>query len=166
LRKLENYTEDKREKYENQKDKEKYLEDLDRKTSALVELIYHESPSLNQSVSAGQREQLKQMDKIKTAQDLIDHIKSIFKGIDTDTAEGAEALKNIDKHKTVILTTAHKSKGLEFERVNIIGDELFPEGSSYEEDQHDEEARQLHNLKYVAYTRATHNLNISKTPKK
>jgi DNA helicase-2/ATP-dependent DNA helicase PcrA len=158
---LERYIEAKNDKFENQKDKEKYLQDLNRKNEALVGLIDHLK---SQQMAQPKFENINKQKQIETVQDLCDHIQDLFKGLNPDNERDAQAIKNIDKTQTVMLTTAHKSKGLEFERVNIVGDELFPQTSDYSENLGEEE-QQKHNLKYVAYTRATHTLNISNTPK-
>lgn len=64
--------------------------------------------------------------------------------------------EKLKKEKPVILTTAHKSKGLEFARVNILRDDQFPHPRA----KHPEELNQESNTRYVAYTRAMHKLNI------
>jgi superfamily I DNA/RNA helicase len=184
---MENYVEEKRNKYENKKDKEKYLEELEKMYVAMNGLIDHlknddsgfspqPSPSYQKSmgVYGYQRRPQKRsryydhkiyenQQNIQTVEDLCNHIKNLFKGLDPrENQRDAEAYEKINKKKTVILTTAHKSKGLEFERVNIISDELFSQGT---EKGADEENQQEQNAKYVAYTRATHTLNISKSKK-
>jgi superfamily I DNA/RNA helicase len=188
---MENYLQDKVEKYENKKDKEKYLEELEKMHAAMIGLISHlesektggleaapSPPSERQSsmsVYGYQRPRTTRKSRyydhqiyenqqnIQTVEDLCNHIKNLFKGLDPrENKRDAEVYDKIDKKKTVILTTAHKSKGLEFERVNIISDELFPPETTKDAD---EEKQQEQNAKYVAYTRATHTLNISKSKK-
>ena len=51
----------------------------------------------------------------------------------------------------VVLSTAHKSKGLEADRVLILTPSNFPMITKYSKDW---EIQQEYNLKYVAYTRA------------
>ena len=144
-------------RYEDKKEKEKYLSELKKFHEALIGFITGASAvSINQ-IGSTQGPQ----SRMRTVQDLCDAIKSIFKGMDpAENEKDREAYKKIDKKKTVILTTAHKSKGLEFERVNIVANELFPIDSTPSEGDEQE-----HNAKYVAYTRATHTLNISDSPK-
>ena len=64
--------------------------------------------------------------------------------------------EKVEKEKPVVLTTAHKSKGLEFERVYILRDDQFPHPRA----KHPDEIRSENNAKYVAYTRAQHQLHI------
>jgi hypothetical protein len=142
----------KEDKYENKKDKEKYLDELNQLYSSISSLLEYVRQN-------GYKNPLTKSD-IHTVGDLCSYIAQIFKGLDPDASDkDASAYDRIDKKKNVILTTAHKSKGLEFERVNILDDEQFPAGDSYDPD--DEEEEQEHNAKYVAYTRATHALNIT-----
>lgn len=138
-------------KHEDKKEKEKYLSELEKFDKALIEFV---SDRMNKTDERGNP-------VINNTEDICNEIKKTFKGISPgDNEKDTEAYKKIDKKKTVILTTAHRSKGLEFERVNIISNELFPEGTDISVGDEQE-----HNAKYVAYTRATHTLNISETPK-
>jgi len=63
--------------------------------------------------------------------------------------------KKLEEEKPVILTTAHKSKGLEFDRVFILRNDQFPHPRA----KHPEELGQESNTKYVAFTRAKHQLH-------
>jgi superfamily I DNA/RNA helicase len=63
--------------------------------------------------------------------------------------------EKLKKEKPVILTTAHKSKGLEFARVYVLRDDQMPHPKA----KHPEELAQEGNTKYVAYTRAMHQLH-------
>jgi superfamily I DNA/RNA helicase len=82
--------------------------------------------------------------------DFYNYIKSRFSGSDP------EALKNKDPKSYITLTTAHSSKGLEFDRVIIADIDNFPIAHA----QSPEELEQEANLKYVAATRAKVQLNI------
>lgn len=62
----------------------------------------------------------------------------------------------VEKEHPVVLTTAHKSKGLEFDRVYILRDDQFPSKKATRK----EYIRQEANMKYVAYTRAKNALHI------
>lgn len=133
------------EKYDNKKQKESYLKEIEKLDEALMGFI--DSYKDNE---------------LKNVSDMCSTISQIFKGLEpSDKEQDAEKYKNIDKKKNIILTTAHRSKGFEWEKVNIISNELFP-GDTDDSDNPDD---QEHNAKYVAYTRATHKLNISETPK-
>ena len=146
-----NYIEQKNHKYEGEKDKEKYLEELSQTYEALISLLSHIQD--NEWKDQYSKE-------INNVEDLCEYVRNIFKGIEPqDTEKDAEKYANRKKKGAVILTTAHKSKGLEFERVNILENDKFPAGDTY--DPADEEAEQEHNAKYVAYTRGTHVLNVA-----
>lgn len=149
---MKSYVLSKEDKYENKKDKEKYLDELYEMYQAMASLLKY--------VKENEYKNPLTNSKMNTIKDLCDYIYQIFKGLDPQDKD-AETYKKIDKKKNVILTTAHKSKGLEFERVNIVDDDLFPPGGDY--DPEDEEAQQEHNAKYVAYTRAIHTLNITRS---
>lgn len=56
----------------------------------------------------------------------------------------------------VILSSGHRSKGLEFERVFVIRDDLMPHPNAKSE----EDLRQEANIQYVTYTRAMHEMYI------
>ena len=68
------------------------------------------------------------------------------------------AVKNF-KHADVVLTTAHKSKGLEFDNVVLCGD--FPPIHECHRDEIDIDEEEV-NLLYVASTRAKFNLVMNK----
>ncbi len=63
-----------------------------------------------------------------------------------------------EKEHPVVLTTSHKSKGLEFSRVFILRADQFPSPRA----KHPEELAQEDNTEYVAYTRAMDELHIVK----
>lgn len=77
---------------------------------------------------------------LDTSEELIDKIKKLFSN-------------KRDKASDIILTTAHKSKGLEFNNVFILCNSLFHKGNLSEW-----ERKQEKNLAYVAYTRTKNNL--------
>ena len=66
--------------------------------------------------------------------------------------------ERMEKEKPIILTTSHKSKGLEFERVYVLRDDQFPSPKA----KRPEDLEQEENAKYVAYTRAKDQLHIVK----
>ena len=82
----------------------------------------------------------------KTPKDFKTYIKGLF----TD-----------DENETIIqFMTAHRSKGLEFERVFIIGTEEFPHPKA----KSDQQQRQEQNIMYVAITRAINDLYFVDAP--
>lgn len=92
-----------------------------------------------------------------TVKGLLSYISDIFKGIEpTKEAEDAKKLED-DPLKHVVLSSAHKAKGLEFRRVVLIRSDLFPHPKSKTPSQQEQER----NLYYVARTRPTHSLYIT-----
>lgn len=83
-----------------------------------------------------------------------------FGGLDVE--ENEEDLKKykdkMAKENPVVLTTAHKSKGLEFERVYILRYDLFPHKKAKRE----EDLAQEENAKYVSLTRARDEIHVLK----
>lgn len=128
--------------------RESELKDMKATTEALSNVIEYlgasgfRDPQLNMRVddSAG----------------FVEYIKKKFAGVNMDNAEEAEALKKKDPLSYVTLTSAHRSKGLEFDRVFILEPNLFPHPKA----KTPEELSQEDNAKYVAYTRAMKGLHI------
>lgn len=87
-----------------------------------------------------------------TAKEKISVIEMLAVGLDSplEIIEKIKTIFNDDNKPSILLSTIHKSKGLEADRVFIIHPELMP--SKYAE--LDWEIEQEDNLKYVAYTRA------------
>jgi superfamily I DNA/RNA helicase len=74
-----------------------------------------------------------------------------------DNTEDLKAFKEkLAKEHPVVLTTSHKSKGLEFERVFVLRYDLFP----HKKATRPEDLKQEDNAKYVALTRAKDQLHI------
>lgn len=97
-------------------------------------------------------------------------MENICGGINVEdmTEEEKEKLdKKLEDKGVVVLTTAHRSKGFEFDRVFILNPGMFgakpkkrdPEIS---DEAHDSDNIQEDNMKYVAYTRAIDQLHLMK----
>jgi len=93
--------------------------------------------------------------RVNNAQDFIHYLKNKFSGINE---EDEDPLAGKDPLSFVTLTSAHKSKGLEFDRVFIIEPNLFPHPKAKSE----EDLAQEENAKYVAFTRAMKELHVLK----
>lgn len=93
----------------------------------------------------------KQEPTIKTVSDVINWIRKKFK--DHSISEDQVTKEDFE---TVILTTVHKSKGFEFDRVYLLDPSNFPHPKSRLE----ADLAQENNAKYVAYTRAKEELHI------
>lgn len=91
--------------------------------------------------------------RVNNAQDFIDYLKDKFSGIDE---ENSDPMEGKDPLSFVTLTSAHKSKGLEFDRVFILEPNLFPHPKAKSE----EDLAQEQNAKYVAFTRAMKQLHV------
>ena len=78
--------------------------------------------------------------------------------IEENEKDYAEYKKRMEKEKPIVLITAHRSKGLEFERVFILRYDHFPHPTAKREKDKAQEA----NAKYVAITRAKEELHIIK----
>lgn len=84
-------------------------------------------------------------------------LRSKFGGIDLeDSRSRSEFKKNVENHNPVILTTVHKSKGLQFQRVFILRDDLWPHPRSTRE----ADLEQEKNNRYIGRTRAEDELHI------
>ena len=92
-------------------------------------------------------------DMIQAAEKLIEGCNSI-----AEVKKKVDALFSDDGKEGIILSTAHKSKGLEAENVHIILPETMPLKSVFLQWEKTQEA----NLHYVAITRAKKTLNYIK----
>lgn len=81
-------------------------------------------------------------------------LKSRLTGIDTDNENDYKKLKS--SKPSVILTTSHKSKGLEFDRVFILRNDRFPHPRATLED----DLEQEENSKFVAYSRPKDEIHV------
>jgi DNA helicase-2/ATP-dependent DNA helicase PcrA len=94
--------------------------------------------------------------RVDNTEDLIDYLRRRFSGVNVDTVQGASQHARKDPRSSVTLTTAHRSKGLEFDRVFVLEPDLFPHPRAKSE----EELGQERNAWYVALTRAIRELHV------
>jgi len=92
--------------------------------------------------------------------DFLLYLKSKIGGVNVDNGEAAAEMSarlndENAKKKKVQLTTAHRSKGFEYDAVGVLGDKKFTPNKKGIPDW---EKRQLKNAQYVAYTRAKNEL--------
>jgi hypothetical protein len=102
---------------------------------------------------------------IKTSNDFITFIMNKFKGLNFESESDSEIervkkFQERDPREYVALCSAHRSKGLEFERVYVLGHDQFPSKRARTE----KEIAQEHNAWYVALTRAKDELHIPDPP--
>lgn len=93
--------------------------------------------------------------RVNTAQDFIHYLKNKFSGINE---EEEDPMAGKDPLRFITLTSAHKSKGLEYDRVLILEPNLFPHPKA----KTPEDLAQEENAKYVAFTRAMKELHVLK----
>lgn len=79
-------------------------------------------------------------------------------GNESDVLAYQNTVEKDKKKAPVVLTTAHKSKGLEFSRVFVLRNDLFPHPRATRQEDLEQEA----NGKYVTYTRAMDQLHVVK----
>lgn len=95
---------------------------------------------------------------VANLRDKIEAIRSVASGFSCKTPEDVmaaiESIFTDENTSGIVLSTMHKSKGLEANRVHIIERHLLP--AAYARRPH--ELEQEHNLDYVARTRAKHGL--------
>ena len=137
----------------------KLVESTERKTEAFVvdnifKRIYNEKSKLILSVARKQQltiEDAKETSIVKSLEDKILCLETLSEGLETGY-ELVEKLKQIfsDESNGICLSSIHKSKGLEADRVFIINRDLMP--SKYAKQ--DWQIEQERNLEYVAITRA------------
>jgi len=137
----------------------KLVESTERKTEPFVvenifKRIYNEKQKLILSVSRKEKltiEEAKESSIVKSLEDKILCLETLSGGLDTGV-ELIQKLKDIFSDETdgICLSSIHKSKGLEADRVFIINKELMP--SKYAKQ--DWQIQQESNLEYVAITRA------------
>lgn len=112
---------------------------------------------------------------VETINDFLDYLKDKLRGLDLGTDGGGgnekdmaifdQRQKNPRRH--VVLSTVHKSKGLEFDRVFILQNEKLPQHSESQRRKGTpmtQQEAQEENLKYVAYTRAKNQLHLINDP--
>jgi superfamily I DNA/RNA helicase len=104
---------------------------------------------------------------IKTIEDFVWYLRKQFGGVETENADAMTKFMDRKKRngkKFVTLTTAHRSKGMEWDRVFIAGADKFawPDqpGVPGEEEMDTEEQQQEWNALYVALTRAKRGLHV------
>lgn len=129
--------------------KKGYLQELGDTTKALIASIENFSPIQNDRYNEYES---------KTVGQFKEWLKKNLNGYNVDENERDLATFNqkVEKENPVILTTSHRSKGLEFERVFILRDDLFPHPRAKRPEDLEQEA----NSQYVAYTRAMDELHV------
>lgn len=146
---LQEFQEKELDRYSGLSTKKEHLSDLKDTTAAIANSL----------------ETFQQTPHAKTIKTFEEWLKSKIEGNSFDWEQSGEGKaeselkkfqEKVKKEKPVILTTSHKSKGLEFSRVYILRDDQFPHPKA----KHPEEQNQEKNTQYVAYTRAMHQLHI------
>lgn len=142
------YVDDEKEKHSGQSTKKAYLQELKEVCDAILATLSQfesERGGGNQYISIGE---YKKWISIKLG----------GFNIEESEADYNAYKEKMKKEKPVVLTTAHRSKGLEFERVYLLRYDLFPHKKAKRE----EDLEQEENARYVAITRAQDELHIIK----
>jgi Superfamily I DNA and RNA helicases len=141
---LQDYLEREQELYFGSATQKNYLQETTEVTTAILSCI-------DQVISENPNRQI-QIANFK------DWIRNRLGGLDLEASEKdiAKYQNKIENENPIILTTAHKSKGLEFERVFILRYDQFPHKKAKRKEDLDQEE----NAKYVALTRAMDELHI------
>lgn len=158
---LQSYLEDEIESHGDQSSKKAQIQELKETTEALLSCI-NQFSGMNESkealVLSGLLIESLYGRSGGNIDSFIKWLKDKLSGLNIEEKESdLKAYKEkLEKEHPVILTTSHKSKGLEFERVYILRDDQFPHPKAKRE----EDLEQEENAKYVAYTRAKDQLHI------
>lgn len=142
------YVEEQKEKHSGQSTKKAYLQELDEVSNAILGTLSQfesERGGSNSFISIGE---YKKWISIKLG----------GFNIEESEADYNAYKEKMKKEKPVVLTTAHRSKGLEFERVYLLRYDLFP----HKKAKRQEDLEQEENARYVAITRAQDELHIIK----
>lgn len=133
----------------NQRDMADVFESLDREARKIMRNIMRK-----ENLSEAEARETKQF---QAYMEKVDVIKLISQGLN-DAIMVTNKIKSIfeDEKEGIALSTIHKSKGLEADRVFIIHPELMPSKWAKK----DWMMEQEYNLMYVAYTRAKHYLGF------
>lgn len=159
---LQEHLDSETESHGDQSSKKAHLQELKETTEALISCIDQFSglaESVEMLVLSGiLKESFSSNDK--SIASFIKWLKDKLSGLNIEEKESdlKTYREKLEKEKPVILTTAHKSKGLEFDRVFVLRDDQFPSPKAKRE----EDLEQEENAKYVAYTRAKDELHIVK----
>jgi superfamily I DNA/RNA helicase len=169
VNKMNEYADKENNMYGNKNAKKAYLQELNGRTEALEKCVAQfnkDTDALNVTNNTGAEEldpELKDADPSsgKNVATFVKWLRSKLTGLNPDENE-----KDLELYKKqmasdrppVALTTAHRSKGLEWSRVFLMRPELFPHPNSTRP----EDLEQEENAKYVAYTRAMDTLHILK----
>lgn len=159
---LQKHLETEKDKFSTHATKKVYLKELDDTTMALVSAIHQFAPNLNPenpSPQAGGQQQGLSVAAFKR------WLKGKLGGYDVqDDEQDLKAYRDrVKAENPVILTTAHKSKGLEFERVYILRSDEFPHPRA----KRPADLKQEDNAWYVTKSRAkdeSHTLNLEGQP--
>jgi superfamily I DNA/RNA helicase len=147
-RELYSYLESVKEKWKNKISKQATLKAMEDTTEALGSILSH----LQEKKFTDDRLRM----QIRNSKDFSTYVKKRFGGVDLNNAKDAQKMSQVDPRSYVMLTTSHKSKGLEFNRVFILEPGAFSGGKK----DSDIEILQKKNAWYVALTRAEIELHV------
>lgn len=115
--------------------------------------------SVHQYLESKQFKETEESSPITNVKEFQSYLERKLSGLDPDNPNDAAKIKSRDARKVVTLTTAHKSKGLEWERTFIMKPAGFnPEKPNIKTEEQKEQEK---NAWYVAVTRGRNTLMIS-----
>lgn len=144
--KLEVFLRSENEKHFGESAKKAYLQSLNEITNAVVATI-----------GQFERDEKTKGEDIKTYLDWIDE-KLGGLNVEENEKDYEKYKEKMEKENPVVLTTAHRSKGLEFDRVYVLRYDQFPHPKTNKE--REEEIEQEENARYVTITRAKDEVHI------
>lgn len=149
--KLASYVEDLEDKWSNKISKSDELKELKEFASVLNDVhMYLENKEFKETEKSL---------PMRSVKDFQSFIEKKLGGLDPDNIEDVDRMKSKDAKKTITLTTSHKSKGLEWDRIFIMKPSQFsPDKPNIKTD---EQRQQEENSWYVAATRGRNTLMVS-----
>jgi hypothetical protein len=132
--------------------KKGYLAELKETTDALLASI----ETFMNEVSGGTVAQFQKWLDMKLGSHTLEFEEGKERDIEADMAKFEAYMA---KEKPIVLTTAHRSKGLEFDRVFILRYDEFPHPKTLKK-KHPKDLQQETNMKYVALTRAKNEIHV------
>lgn len=157
--KMESFLQNEKEEYEGESRKKAYLQELEEVTNALISAIQqYEQEEENSNYRPHQGYGRNYQPSRSSIGGFNNWISKRLGGLDVEENERdlKEYRRKMEEENPVVLTTAHKSKGLEFPRVYILRYDQFP----HKKAQRPEDLEQEANARYISLSRAQDELHI------
>ena len=149
--KLASHLQDVEDKWSNKISKRDEIKELKEFVSVMTSVLYY--------LAEKDYKESENSRPMQTVKDFQIYLERKLGGLDPDNEKDASILKSQDPKKKITLTTAHKSKGLEWERIFLMRPQEYdPQRPSIKTQ---EQAQQEMNAWYVAATRGRNTLMVS-----